>query len=271
MNKYRITLSLAPVFFSSLCAASDRNQITYGYDETNSEIYAINGNIKNTLKFDIDYTGNLSYYFDFLSDSPAIVSDGRSLHDFTTYTILNFNIHDFYIDCFYYNIKSKQNGLLVKNGVYGLNKILHLNYAKYIEEIVTDIEKDIDTLDTLRLFNGKIKYLAVLINNNTNRLVYKFYENKTASLNDDYSILIAGSDVICEVYTDSPWVKTKGSCPSQQIKIKSETIKNSKLSLIHTLPENIKTNKCLLFAAFRGNVHKAFFMTLPLILKNNIL
>lgn len=47
MNKYKITLLLIPVFYSSFCNSGDTNTITYGYDKLSSEIYATNGDIKN--------------------------------------------------------------------------------------------------------------------------------------------------------------------------------------------------------------------------------
>ncbi|MEN3765179.1 hypothetical protein ABC761_11320 [Salmonella sp. ZASA478] len=87
MNKYKITLLLIPVFYSSFCNSGDTNTITYGYDKLSSEIYATNGDIKKTLKFKFDYTGNPSYSFEFfLTHRPLLPMGGR-------YTILQHILH----------------------------------------------------------------------------------------------------------------------------------------------------------------------------------
>ncbi|EAN2267934.1 hypothetical protein D9943_06335, partial [Salmonella enterica] len=243
----------------SFCSSGDTNTITYGYDKLSSEIYATNGDIKKTLKFKFDYTGNPSYSFDFFSNSPSIVADGRSLHDFTAYTTLKLNHSDFYFDCLYYDIKSKQNGMLVKEGVCGLNTVIPVNYAEYIEGKINDIEKDIDSLDTSLLVSGKIKYLPVVINHNANGLVYKIYESKDAFLNDNFSILVVKNNRDCEIFPDNPWIITENGKPFQEIEVKSELMRNGKLILINASPKYFGINKCLLFPAFSVNVNKAFF------------
>ncbi|EIC8291550.1 hypothetical protein R8174_001511 [Salmonella enterica] len=109
---------------------------------------------------------------------------------------------DFYVNCLYFNIKGKQNGVLVKEGICGLNRIIPVNYTAYIEGVITDIENNIDSLDTSLLLNGRMKYLTVVINNND--LAYNFYENKDSFLNDEFSIWIVKNNVSCETYTGNP-------------------------------------------------------------------
>lgn len=65
MNKCKIILSCILVCYSVFCYAGNENGITYGYDKLNSEIYAVSGNTRKTLKFKMAYTGNPSYSFDF--------------------------------------------------------------------------------------------------------------------------------------------------------------------------------------------------------------
>ena len=234
------------------------SEVKYGYDKSNHEIYATIGSIKKALKFKVDYISNPSYSFDFFSNSPAIVTDGRSLHDFTIYTTLNYSNSNFYVDCFYYNIKSKQNGMLVKEGICGLNKIIPVNYADYIEEKVTNVENDLDSFDTSLLLKGRVKYLTVVINHNSSGLIYKLYENKVALLNDEFSILFFKNNGNCEVYTGNPWVVTDVN-NSLHVEIKREDTKNGRGLLISSSPINLDVNKCLLFPAFGVKEGKAFF------------
>lgn len=257
MNKYKMILTSVAAFYCPLCLAI--NETKYGYDSINSEIYAINGNIKKTLNFEINHIGNPSYSFGFFSNSPAIIADGRSLHDFTAYTTLKLSNFEFYIDCIYYNVKSKQTGMLIKEGLCGLNAPAPQNYTKYIEEAVTSIENKIDIPDTAPLLDGRIKYLAIVINHNTNDLVYKLYENKSDFLNDKFSILVASKNGDCKTYSDSPWVITTGKKASDKIQFKTEVIKNGELSLINASPQKVDLNKCILFPTFRISATKAFF------------
>lgn len=258
MNKCKIILSCILVCYSVFCYAGNEHGITYGYDKLNSEIYAVSGDTRKTLKFKMDYTGNPSYSFDFFSNAPAIVTDGRSLHDFTIYTTLNYNKRNFHIDCLYYEIKSKQNGILVKEGLCGLNKDMPANYDDYIGKEVDNIDESIDALDTSLLLNGKIKYLTVVINHNSNGLIYKLYESKNDLINDEFSILFMKNSGGCEVYTGNPWVITNINKPLQ-IEVKSEDVKNGQISLINTLPSHPDVNKCLLFPGFGVKENKAFF------------
>ncbi|HCM1917597.1 TPA: hypothetical protein N3A33_003580 [Salmonella enterica subsp. salamae serovar 28:r:e,n,z15] len=103
--------------------------------------------------------------------------------------------------------------MLVKKGICSLNRIIPVNYTAYIEGLIANIENNIDSLDASSLSNGRIKYLTVVINNND--LVYNFYENKDAFLNDEFSIFVVKNNVNCETYTGNPWVITKGIEPFQ--------------------------------------------------------
>ncbi|EOJ6003262.1 hypothetical protein ACM36D_004183 [Cronobacter sakazakii] len=88
------------------------------------------------MKFFEGLTGNPSYSFGFFSKAPAMITDGRSLHEFTNHTTLIYKDDQFIIDCFYSNVKSKNNGLLVKEGVCGLGISQVERYSDLISDRV---------------------------------------------------------------------------------------------------------------------------------------
>lgn len=161
-----------------------KDAVVYGYDKSNNEIYAQSGNKKGTLKFEEDYSGNPSYSFDFFSGAPAIIAYGQSLHDSTVYATLDYNDEKFNIDCLYYNIKSKQNGVLVKEGVCGLNIPSPEKYSDYIDQKINEVEEGMDSADTSLILNGKMSYLPIIIYRNKDWLLYKLYNSKQAMLDD---------------------------------------------------------------------------------------
>ncbi|EKS1847041.1 hypothetical protein QBD22_004006, partial [Cronobacter muytjensii] len=146
MNKYMFPLVLVLIGYSILGFADD--SVNYGYDKSNNLIYAQKDGKKGTLNFNEDYAGNPSYFFGFFSGSPAIIADSRSLHDSTVYATLKYNGNKFTVDCLHSNVKSKKNGLLVKEGVCGLDMSPAERYADFIEKKVGEIESDMDSIDT---------------------------------------------------------------------------------------------------------------------------
>lgn len=87
MNKYKITLFLIPVFYSSFCSSGDKNTITYGYDKLSSEIYATNGDIKKRSNSSSITQGiHLILLTFFLTHRPLLPMDGH-------YTILQHILH----------------------------------------------------------------------------------------------------------------------------------------------------------------------------------
>lgn len=82
---------------SSPSLASESN-IKYEYNKSSNEIYAESGSEKGSMKFEEDNTGNPSYSFDYFSGAPAIITDGRSLHDYTTYATLSYKNQNFYYE-----------------------------------------------------------------------------------------------------------------------------------------------------------------------------
>lgn len=203
MDKYILFLAILLGVTPMVVLATE--DVVYGYDKSNNKIYAKVGNTKATLNFEEDYTGNPAYVFDFFYGLPAIIADSRSLHDLTTYAILNYREKKFNIDCIYYEIKSKQNGLFLKEGICGLNEINVGNYQDIINEKTSDVVSDMDSVDTSLLLNGKVTYLPIVINKNKEQTVYKFYADKKSLLDDKYSIVSVNKN-LCEVYENNPWV-----------------------------------------------------------------
>lgn len=256
MNKYIVMLMVALSGHSMVGFAKDA--VMYGYDKSNHEIYAQNGNKKGTLKFEEDYTGNPSYSFDFFSGAPAIIADGQSLHDSTVYATLNYSNDKFNIDCLYYNIKSKKNGVLIKEGVCGLDMSSPEKYSDYIDQKVNEIEDDMDSTDTSLILNGKMSYLPIVIYKNKGKLLYKLYNNKQAMLDDKYSVLSMTNNGECEVFTNNPWVIYNAQDP-QQAEIMSEKNANGKIELNKATPQTSEVNECLLYPAISIKQPKAFF------------
>ncbi len=235
-----------------------KDTVMYGYDKSNNEIYAQKGNKKETLKFKEDYTGNPSYLFDFFSGAPAIIADGRSLHDSTVYATLNYTTDKFIIDCLHSNVKSKKNGVLVKEGICGLDLSPLEKYPSYIDEKVSEIEDDMDTTDTNLLLNGKMKYLPIVIFNSKNRLLYKLYNDKKAMLDDNYSILSLTANGDCEVFTNSPWIIYNTQSP-EQIDIMSEKNSDGKIELTKAIPSKSDVQTCSLHPAIQAKHPKNYF------------
>ncbi len=256
MSRYMVALMMFLSGSSITCFAKDA--VIYGYDKSNNEIYAQSDNKKGALKFEEDYTGNPSYSFGFFSGTPAIIADGRSLHDSTIYATLNYSKNEFNIDCLYYNIKSKQNGVLIKEGVCGLNIPSPEKYSDYIDQKVNEIEENMDSVDTGLILNGKMSYLPIIIYKSKDKLLYKLYDSKQAMLDDKYSILTVTSNDDCEVFNNNPWVIYNYQDP-QQAEIMSERIINGEIELAKATPKTSKINECLLHPAISIKQPKAFF------------
>lgn len=216
--------------------------ITYGYDKVNNVIYAQKNDEKGMLNFAEDYTGNPSYLFGFFSNAPAIIADSRSLHDSTVYATLRYSNNKFLIDCLYSNIKSKKNGILVKEGTCYLDKSPAEKYTNFIDEEVEKTGSDMDAFDTNLILNDKIKYLSIVIYNSVDKLIYKFYANKQALLDDKYSIVIANKKGKCETFVNSPWVIFNRE--SAKVEVMDEKNSNGKLVLIKATPIKSGKNEC---------------------------
>ncbi len=268
MKKYMVMLVVILTSYSII--AFSKEEIVYGYDKPKNEIYAFKGSQKGVLKFEEKYTGNPSYFFDFFSGAPAIIVDGRSLHDITVYATLNYVNNEFNINCLYYNIKSKRNGVLVKEGVCGLNISTQENYLDYIDNKVNQVENAMDSPDTSLILNGRVKYLAIIVFNSKSKLLYKLYNNKKAMLNDDYSILSIANDGGCKVFSNNPWVIYNAQ-DAQQAEVMSEKIINGKIEINKAYPKKINGNECLLYPAVSVMTSKAFFYDLSLNVKKSYL
>lgn len=227
--------------FPAYCMAD--GVVKYGYDRDSGKIYVKDKEKKKTLKFDEDYTGNPSYLFGYFSSAPAIISDGRSLHDFTVYATLKYSNNEFVIDCLYANVKSKLNGILVKEGVCDLGISQPDQYSSLINEKVNSIEGDMDTIDTSLILQGNKSFLPVIIYNSESKLMYKLYESKDALLNDDYSIITLNSDGTCDAYQDSPWLIYYGSDVKHN-EIMNEDNMGGVLKLKKMMPNELGSKKC---------------------------
>ncbi len=240
--------------YATTCAGKE---IIYGYDKFNNEIYAQFGHEIKKMKFIIDYENNPSYSFDFFSGAPAIVSDGRSLHDFTAYATLEYKDNQFHIDCLYYNVKSKKNGILIKEGMCGLNTPVPQNYAEYIEGKITDIENNIDSYDTSLILNGKVKHISIIIYRDVDNVFYQVYDSKQSFLNDKYTILHMNNSRGCEVYVGNPWWVTDATIPLQ-FNIMTEDSKNGKITITNSSPKYSDRDMCSLYPAISVKLSKAF-------------
>ncbi|ELY2853992.1 hypothetical protein SMC92_000999 [Cronobacter dublinensis] len=227
--------------FPAYCLAD--GVVKYGYDRDSSQIYFKDKEKKKILKFNEDYTGNPSYLFGYFSSAPAIISDGRSLHDFTVYATLKYSNNEFLIDCLYANVKSKLNGILVKEGVCDLGISQPEQYSSLINEKVNSIEGDMDTIDTSLILQGNKVFLPIIIYNSKSKLMYKLYESKDALLNDDYSIIALNSDGTCDVYQDSPWFIYYDSDVKHN-EIMNEDNKGGVLKLKKKMPNELESKKC---------------------------
>lgn len=257
MNKYMLLL-LTVASVSHLTPSFAQDEVIYGYDKSSHEIYAQRGNEKGVLKFEEDYSGNPSYSFDFFSGAPAIFADARSLHDSTVYATLSYDNNKFIIDCLYSNIKSKKNGVLVKEGVCGLDGASPEKYSDYIDQKVGAIEDDMDSTDTSLILNGKVSYLPIVIFNSKDKLLYKLYNNRQSLLDDNYSILSLTSNGDCETFANSPWVIYGAKAPGH-FEIMSETISNGRVELRKAIPNKSDANACSLSPAISARNSKNYF------------
>ncbi|HCI5985575.1 TPA: hypothetical protein NPN85_004565, partial [Klebsiella quasipneumoniae subsp. quasipneumoniae] len=212
----------------------------------------------NVLKFNEDYTGNPSYLFDFFSGSPAIVVDSRSLHDSTVYATLKYDGNKFLIDCLYLNVKNKKNGILVKEGECNLDMSPVEGYADFIEKKVSKTKYDMDSIDTNLILNGKKSYLPIVIYNSKDELVYQFYGDKQALLDDNYSVIYLSENGRCKVFVNSPWIIYNKN-DSGRVEIMSEEISDGKIELIKSVPNIEDSNKCSVYPAISVIKPKSYF------------
>lgn len=242
--------------FPAYCLAD--GVVKYGYDRDSGQIYVKDKEKKKTLKFNEDYTGNPSYLFSYFSSAPAIISDGRSLHDFTVYATLKYSNNEFLIDCLYANVKSKLNGILVKEGVCDLGISQSDQYSSLINEKVNSIEGDMDTIDTSLILQGNKRFLPIIIYNSKSKLMYKLYESKEALLNDDYSIIALNSDGTCNVYQDSPWFIFYGGDVTHD-EVMNEDNTGGVFKLKKMMPNELGSKKCSDFPLTSVKQPKAYF------------
>ncbi|WP_234015166.1 hypothetical protein [Cronobacter dublinensis] len=242
--------------FPAYCMAD--GVVKYGYDRDSGQIYVKDKENKKTLKFNEDYTGNPSYLFGYFSSAPAIISDGRSLHDFTVYATLKYSNNEIVIDCLYANVKSKLNGILVKEGVCDLGISQPDQYSSLINEKVNSIEDDMDTIDTSHILQGNKGFLPIIIYNSKSKLMYKLYESKEALLNDDYSIIALNSDGTCNVYQDSPWLIYYGGDVKHN-EVMKEANMDDVLKLKKMMPDELGSKKCSDFPLTSVKQPKSYF------------
>lgn len=237
--------------------ANAEEKVTYEYNKLKNEIYAKSENELGVLKFQEDYTGNPAYSFGYFTDYPAIIVDGRALHDSTVYATLKYSKGSFQFSCLYFSIKSKRNGISTKEGACELNMSLSENYLSDIENRTSDLENKIDAIDTSLLLNGNVPYLPIILHNDKEKLIYKVY-NKELMLNDKYFILSLKNNGSCEVYDERSWViYSKGN--KKGIKLMSEEIINGKIELKAANPISIDNEECFSHPVFNVKSRKAFF------------
>lgn len=256
MRRCICVLMFLLISFSFFCMAD--NLIDYGYDKVTSEIYAKSESEKGVMRFVEDLTGNPSYSFVFFSKAPAILADGRSLHDFTIYTTLKYTDNKFIIDCIYSNIKSKKNGLLIKKGECGLAIAQAEKYSDVINDRIDELENDMDSIDTSLILNGKRKYLSVILYHSNSKLIFKLYDSKKSLLIDNYSIVSLNRRGVCEVYANSPWV-VYGKVGSAQIEIMEEVNFNGSVILNKAMPDDYQSNKCSTYPVTSVKQLKSYF------------
>ncbi|HCI6990151.1 TPA: hypothetical protein NPQ05_002611, partial [Klebsiella quasipneumoniae subsp. quasipneumoniae] len=196
--------------------------------------------------------------FDFFSGSPAIVVDSRSLHDSTVYATLKYDGSKFLIDCLYLNVKNKKNGILVKEGECNLDMSPVEGYADFIEKKVGKTKYDMDSIDTNLILNGKKSYLPIVIYNSKDELVYQFYGNKQALLDDNYSVIYLSENGRCKVFMNSPWIIYNKN-DSGRVEIMSEEISDGKIELIKSVPNIEDSNKCSVYPAISVIKPKSYF------------
>jgi len=253
MNKCILFLvSLVSVMPTASWSAEN---VVFGYDKPNSQIYVKNGNEKATLNFEEDYTGNPAYAFDFFHGLPAIIADSRSLHDSTTYAVIGYREGKFSIDCLYYKVKSKQNGILIKEGVCDLNENNVGNYQDLIDEKINGVENDMDSVDTSLLLTGKVAYLSIVIYKNKGQAIYKIYKSKKSFLDDEYSIASMNNSGLCNVYENNPWV-VFGNASLGGAQILKDS--GEKERLIPATPSPNSSGMCSKYPAINVKVQKAF-------------
>lgn len=207
--------------------------VVYGYDKSNHQIFAKDGNEITTFNFKEDYAGNPVYAFDFFHGLPAIIADSRSLHDWTTYATLGFRDKKFYIDCLYYKLKSKQNGVFTKEANCGLNESNVANYHDIIDEKINDIESEIDSVDTSLLLSGEVEYISIETYKDKKQTIYKVYTDKKSFLDNTYLIASISAGGLCEVYENNPWIVYVSDVMSRVLFFKDD---NGMESLIPAVP-----------------------------------
>ncbi|WP_252145880.1 hypothetical protein [Yokenella regensburgei] len=262
-------LFMIPLLSFSIVGGAEES-VNFGYDKPKREIYAESGGKKSVLGFEEDYTGNPTYAFDFFSNSPAIISDGQSLHDYTVYVTLNHSEGKFSIDCLYYNIKSKRNGLLVKEGRCGLNASSAEKYSDYIDKKVNEVENDMDATDTSFILDGKVSYLAIVLFKSKEQILYKLYNNKNNLLDDKYSILNLTSKGECNVFPGNPWI-VYNDRERQQVDIMDESVVNGRVELSKAVPEKSSINQCAIYPTYVVKKSKSYFYDSSYKIKNSYL
>ncbi|WP_042861569.1 hypothetical protein [Dickeya sp. NCPPB 3274] len=240
-------------------AIADESKITYGYDKSKGEIYAMSGAEKGFFSFEEDYTGNPAVSFGFFNNQPSIIVSARSLHDYTVYMTLQFKNGEFYTDCLYFDIKSKQNGVASKEGLCGLNTPVSDDYMDLVEKQINDVSNNIDTVDTSYFLNGKTTYIPLILFRGKDNLIYKIYKNKNAMLSDEYQILLTDKNGQCRSYNKNTWLEYSSKA-ADNVHIKAEVNKDDKISLTPIMVENgKKSNDCEKYPTFKIKSEKSFF------------
>jgi len=196
--------SLVAISINPLLSVAADN-IEYGYDRINKQIFAKDGSAESTLRFEEDYTGNPTYGFSYFNGRPAIVADSRSLYDSTVYAVLNYRNSQLELDCLYIDMKSKINGISVKEGSCGLKDKEPEKYKDIIDRNVSSIQARIDSIDTSPLLRVGQKYISAILYKDINRTIYKIYTDRFALLSDKY-LIASKMNNLCEVYENSPWI-----------------------------------------------------------------
>jgi hypothetical protein len=198
------------LIFLSLMPSAEGTPVKF--DEINKKIYALIDGSEIILPFQSDVQGNPSGALGMFNSAPSLVISARSLHDYTVYATIFYSAGLFKIDCVFYDIKSKVNGLEMKYGECGLNAPIKEGVISYIESKVEGRISKLDGIDTSSLLTGWVDYLPTILGRKEDEYIYKIYKNKEDLINGEYFLVTFRSSGMCTLHNNNTWiVLNKGS------------------------------------------------------------
>lgn len=205
MNKI---VSLILIVSFTVCA----EESPVKYNKNNDKIYAVIDGNKITLPFHSDFHGNPSTVLGMFNGTPSLEMSARSIHDYTVYATIIYSGGLFNIDCMYYDLKSKTNGLGIKYGECGLGAPVNDDVNDYIENKVDENFSKLDSIDTSSLLTGKIDYISIILDRKKDKYTYKVYKNKEDLINGEYFLVTLSRPGMCTLHKNNTWlISNKGS------------------------------------------------------------